>query len=98
MTVCPSHLPRYPEEHYRVDRLFDLPSFRRNSRFIWGALTDGPASYDEAFDAVADNIRDVRTICDAAQGLRVTHIKNGQAQDVTAAFLAMFAEVEESAA
>jgi hypothetical protein len=93
----PRHLPAYPNERYVVDRLFDFRQCRRVAGYTWGAITDGPASYDAAFDAVADNIDEVRRICDAQIGLRVTRIEAGRAQDVTADFVALFPEMLEAA-
>jgi hypothetical protein len=95
MSGWPFHLPMYPAVSYRVDRLFDLRACQRNRAIVWGAATDGPATEDEAHDAVADCIEDVRCICHAHLGLRVWRIEAGRAEDVTAQFIALFPEPEE---
>jgi hypothetical protein len=93
--VWPSFLPEFPDEHYQVFKLFAGARGYAPNECSWGSIVDGPATYDEAHDAVLENIEEVRTICHAEFGFRVFWIKNGLAHDVTQDFVTLFPEPEE---
>jgi len=91
----PPHIPEFPAVHYVVHRLVDLRRDPRWQTITWGSATDGPATEDEAHDAVAECIEDVRAICHAELGIVVLRIEGGVALDVTCDFIGLFPEPED---
>lgn len=90
MNAHAPHLPPAPGSFYIALCLFDLRRDPFWRRIVWGCAFDGPATWDDVGDAIADKIDAVRAICHPQLGFRVLHIDGPRAVDVTAQALEPF--------
>jgi len=77
-------LPEFPSEHYAAYGLFDFRSSPRTQAAVWGSLTDGPATHDDAFDAVAEHVeKNLGALCHPWLGVAVLRTQGSVTEDVT---------------
>jgi len=77
-------LPEFPGEHYAAYGLFDLRHDPRTRAVVWGNLTDGPATHDEAHDAAAEHVeKNLDGLCHPWLGVVVMRTRGTVTEDVT---------------
>jgi hypothetical protein len=84
-------LPEWPSEHFAVYAMFDFRSDPRTKAVVWGNLTDGPATHDDAYDAVAEYVEKERAPGHAWLSVVVLRTRGNVTEDVTASFLEVIA-------
>ena len=79
----PSHLPPLPASHYVAFCLV-----YEKAKLDWCQISDGPATWRDVTEAVAERLDDVAMICHPSLGFYVEHIEKGRVYDVTRDVLA----------
>ena len=72
----------YPTEFYVAHAEFPTLPGRP-----WGQITDGPHGFDDALDDVCEQFKTAEDGTPSRENLRVWHIKDKVAEDVTDAFI-----------